>query len=60
MLELPLKPLLHIAFVTVSLLIFLVIILSFLLHLFCLPCVEVGKLFPIFRDVPGYEAWAIQ
>ncbi|MCX6276951.1 MAG: hypothetical protein NT004_02495 [Bacteroidetes bacterium] len=45
MLELPLKPLLHIAFVSVSLFIFLVIFLSFLLHLFCLPCVRVDKLF---------------
>ena len=45
MLELPLKPLLHIAFVSVSLFIFLVKFLSFLLHLFCLSCDWVVKLF---------------
>jgi hypothetical protein len=54
MLELPLKPLWHIHFVSVSLFIFLVISLSFLLHLFCLPSVGVGKLFGWFWLCVGF------
>jgi len=54
MLELPLKPLLHIAFVTAWCSLFSVILSINLLHRFCLPCVRVGKLFGWFWSCDGF------
>ena len=53
MLELPLKPLLYIAFVTAWCSLFSVILLFNLLPCFCLPCVWVGKLFGWFWSCVG-------
>ena len=54
MLELPLKPLLHIAFVTAWCSLFSVILSINLPHRFCLPCVRVGKLFGWFWSCDGF------
>jgi len=67
-LEYPLKPLWHIHFVSVSLFIFLVIFLSFLLHPFCLPCGWTDTLFAKlglegrlerFGNVCGCKRWLV-
>jgi hypothetical protein len=59
MLDLPLKPLLHIAFVSVSLFIFLVIFLSFLLHCLSVRALEQTHSLPSFGLWDGWSDLAM-